>query len=317
VASVRRWQLRPRRSRGTPEAAAGIARLLDDVEQLRLTLSADLSAAAGALDDDEVQVARDIVAADALEVRRLRDHAATAHAAPQPAPTGSSRRRALLALPAIPLAGALAMTGAAAFSGHGAATPQRPHAAAAEGDMTTQTSPQEIRQTAASTLHRLEHVVHTHRGGAQVVALAAHLHDQISAIIAGAPHSGKSLGAVQHLLLVEQRLLEHHPGQAASIALAESRRLTRLLHIVASPSGTPTPTAVVLPAPTKSAKPSTSPTHSHAPKPSSPPTSPPATPSGPLPSTRPTHSASPHHHKHHRHRLRNQLIGSGLLQDSV
>ena len=53
------------------DAGSGVTDLLDGVRALRLTLLADLTAAAGALDDDATAVAADILAADSAAVCAL------------------------------------------------------------------------------------------------------------------------------------------------------------------------------------------------------------------------------------------------------
>jgi hypothetical protein len=288
----------------TPDAAE-VQQLLDDVHRLRLTLTADLSAAASAVEAEELQVARDIVTGDALEVRRLGSEVRS-RTAPADAASAARPRRALLVLPAIPLVGALAMTGAAAFGGGHDASKTIQHAATSP---TSRATPGEIRQTAASTLQQLERVVHRDSHGAQVVTVANHLHDQISAIIARSPHDARSLGEVTHLLQIEQRLLASRSGAAAAEALAASRRLTHLLHITTLPSVLPTTLPTDLPTPRHT--PTAKPTHSKTatPKPSS-------SPSNPLPTSKPTRTSTKHHHAHHVHN-KHHLLGSGLIQTTL
>jgi hypothetical protein len=290
-----------------------IAELLDNVQQLRLTLAADLATAAGAIEADEPAIARDIIAADSVEVRRL---GRPATADPQPAPR---RRRALLALPAIPLMGALAMTSAAAFSGGSAPTmPTAGHAASAPAARQT---PQQISQTATSTLQQLERAMSRDRQPGRVVALAAHFHDQLTALIATSANNPARLGEVQHLLAVEQQLLERQSGEAAAIALAASRKVTHLLKMsgltTVRATATP-PTIVSTPKPTP--KPSTSksttkpnknpgPTKpsSTKPRPSAP------TPAAPLPTAKPNPSRTSHHRQRHQ-KFPEPLLRHGLVE---
>jgi hypothetical protein len=311
VVGAKRWHRWPRRAHDPLANPEEVAQLLEDVRQLRLTLTADLAAAASAVEADELAVARDIVDADALEVRQLRGRA-RANRPQQPAAT-PRRRRALLALPAIPLVGALAMTGAAAFGGGGDShrtTPVSSHHAIAPA---THRTPSDIRQTATSTLRLLKRVVNRHPGGSQVVTVASHLHHQISALLAGSPHSASSLGEVQRLLAIEQQLLAGHHGHAASVALAASRELTQRLHLQTLPAATPTalPTLVPTPSHSPSPKPTTSPKKSPTPK-TTPSTS---APTNPFPTPQSTHK-SRKHHRHHHH-LKNQLLGPGWFTDAI
>jgi hypothetical protein len=306
VSGTRRWHGWARGA-ATPTPDAEVQQLLDDVHRLRLTLTADLSAAASAVEAEELQVARDIVNADSVEVRRLQRDART-RTSPVPAGRPVRPRRALLALPAIPLVGALAMTGAAAFGGHHSASPvvAANHRAASMPD--TRFTPLVVRQTAASTLHQLERVVHRHSRGAQVVALANHLHDQISAIIAQSPHDARSLGQVTHLLRIEQRLLESNTSAAATKALAASRRLTHLLEVRTQPTALPT----VAPTPHHTSTPQPTHTTSSTPQPAKSTSSS----SNPIPTSKPTHPHPTHHHSHHG-RKKHPLLGSVLLNTKL
>lgn len=317
-----RWRGRPRRDAAPAANSQDIANLLENVHKLRLTLTADLAAAASAIDADEPAVARDIVAADRHEVRDLSDRLRFLPE-PPPAPRRepARSRRALLALPAVPLIGALAMSGAAALNGVGGHSDgdvrAGGHHAAAPS---AATSPGEIRQTAATTLHQLERVVSNHPRGAVVVAVANDLHRQLAAILATAPNNAKRLSEVQHLLAVEQRLLETHHGHATAVALAASRRVANLLKQLPTelPSPPPTSKPPVTAAPAKSATPKSPTPKSPTPKATvTKPQSPQphaSTPDAPNPfaSTTPTTHAS--HRAHHRHHhQKNPLLGNGLV----
>jgi hypothetical protein len=308
---ARRWHHPLRRSVASRANSDDVAKLLADVHELRLTLTADLSAAASAIDADELAVARDIVSADVLEVRRLRGE--TAQAAVEQRPEPVRRSRVLLALPAIPLVGALAMTGAAALNGGGPTHSPVTSSNRAVMPRTADT-PGEIRQTATSTLRHLERVVNKHPRGNQVVTVAAHLHDQLTAILAGSPNSVKSLGEVKHLLAIEQQLLQGRHGQGAVIALAASRKLTHLLNIAKLPVALPTTLPPVLPHPTHkpASTPTATPSTSHSPRPQQS-TSPPP---NPFPTAKPTHTRATHHHHRHRHVV-DPLLGPGLFNDRI
>lgn len=303
------WHSSAPRSDTPPVDADEITELLDKVRQLRMTLTADLSAAAGAIDAEQPDVARDIIAADRIEVRRLAERVI-----PPQRPTPTRRRRALIALPAIPLVGALAVTGAAALTGGSSNHPDS--TAAGRSVVATIDTPATIQQTAATTLHHLERVVAERHHPRQVVTVAAHLHHQLSAIIATAPHDALQLGEVRRLLSVEQQLLESHHGEATAIALAASRQLNDLLAAAGLPTARPSSIPTLPVTPTQAAP--TTPTPTPMPsKPTKP--HPSKTPTNVVGSpTAPSHSPTPSRHAHHhRHHLTNPLFGTGLLSEGL
>lgn len=322
------WPRRSRPESEPPASPAAVSELLERIRSLRLTLGADLAAAAGAVDADQPQIAADIVDADRDELQRL---ALPVAVAPQrsPQPLAPRRRRALIALPAIPLVAALAMTGAAALTGH-----WRPHheARVASGSIAAVpvAPPASIRATAATTLHHLERAVAGRHRGQQVVTLAAHFHHQLSALIASSPDDGRQLGEVQRLLSMEQQLLESHRGDGVAIALAASRQVTKLLAaagIASVPTTLPTSLASlpaslppVLAKPTTSVaaapSPASSESHHHTSRPTT--TSPRSSASSSSPSPQHSHSTPPTTHRHHRHHhVPNPLFGGELLLNSL
>ena len=116
-----------------PDVPENLAELLDDLRALRLTLVADLTAAAAAVDADSGRVAADIVDGDRRELAAFLRRSRTRLPEPTVVTTGAGvvepdvtpdvhaavpgprswRRRALISLPAVPLVGALAMSAAA------------------------------------------------------------------------------------------------------------------------------------------------------------------------------------------------------------
>jgi hypothetical protein len=293
---------RPSRRTSRPPAAAReeIDDLLSSVEQLRLTLAADLSAAAGALDAGDAAVARDIVAADRVELHRLRgDHVPPHH-------TPRRSRRFLLALPAIPLVGALAITTAAALAPHDHR--QRAPGAAQSIRAASHSTPPQSRQTAASTLRSLERLVTLDPHSGQIVAMATHLHQQLSEIVEASRDDPTSITEVRRLLSIEQRVLESHRGDAVAAALAASRQLTQALTRALAPAGVTTPT---LPLPVSPSASST--TNAATPTASPTPRRTVATSSGQqtTPTSTPTHSRPRHERRHHHHPFR-QLLGAEL-----
>lgn len=216
-----------------------IAELLDTVREARTALAIELSAAAGALEAGRPEVARDIVAATAEEMRRVGTSASSA--GPEPVPATPRRgRRALLALPAVPLVGAIAMTAAAALGGssgdkdaptHSLTTVHRQVAIASTPHVLSTAA---AHQAATTTLHRLEHVVTHHPQAAQVLAVADDLHNQLTAMIATAIHDPARLHVVRQLLLLEQHVLEASKVPGTQLALAASREIARLLALTPS-----------------------------------------------------------------------------------
>jgi hypothetical protein len=241
--------------------------LLEVVREVRTTLAIDLSAAAGALEEDNAEVARDILSATSADLHRAGSVATRPR---RDELVVRRRRRALIALPAVPVVGAIAMTAAAALSGTTA-----PHVSV------TGHRPATVQHVSAtSTLHRLEHVVNQHAQAAQVLAVADDLHEQLTQMIATSTNNPAQLHMVQQLLTLEQQVLEHSTVPGTKLALEASRKVAELLkqqpaaqhskHPISSHSA---PTSAPTAHPTPSASPSPSPTHRVAkPQPSPSPT---------------------------------------------
>ncbi|HET6817763.1 MAG TPA: hypothetical protein VFH66_11110 [Mycobacteriales bacterium] len=270
--------------------------LLDDMLELRLTLVADLSAAAAAVDADSDRVAGDIVDSDRRELAAfLRRSTARLNGAPSqgvgqtatapavvvPVPR-SWRRRTLISLPAIPLVGALAMSAAAAAGLLPLPTQSHSH------HMHVVAEP-----PVSSTFQQFATVVDGDPSASQVVAAADALHAQIAALIAEAPQNPSGVSEVARLLQLEQALLLRKQPPGSSLVLAQSRKLAAQLLTVAhaaSPAAVPTATTAS-PHRSTSTK-STSTTSSPTPKSS---TSKPAATTSPSPSPTSTSSGSPGH----------------------
>ncbi|HVS67886.1 MAG TPA: hypothetical protein VHE56_05005 [Mycobacteriales bacterium] len=208
---------RERRSSGRAAADPAIVDLLDTVREVRTTLAVDLSTAAGALDADHPEVARDILAAAAADLHVVATRTQKlGHDHAEPRRQRSRRTRALLALPAVPLIGAVAMTTAAALSS-AHAKPATHHVVATSSTHTA----------ASTTLQRLEHVVTHHPQAAQVIAVANDLHQQLTQMIATS--NPAQLHAVRRLLTLEQHVLESSKVPGTQLALAASRAIAELL----------------------------------------------------------------------------------------
>jgi hypothetical protein len=265
----------------TDERSQQIRDLLADVRDLRLTLTADLAAAASALDAGAPAIAGDIIDGDRDELRALqrrtdsrltglRRLAVPTHDTPR------WRRRALMALPAAPLVGAMAVAAAAATG-----TLPMP---GAHHDVVRPNSIQTASVPVNSTFHAFESVVDGDPSASQLLAAAQALHAQIAAMLASAPNNPARAAEIAQLLQLEQQLLMSKEPPGTSIVLAASRRLVAQLIDIA-PASVPGSLRADVPAPTPaaSARPagqstspeawpttrtSSSPTSAHSPAPS-------------------------------------------------
>jgi hypothetical protein len=233
-----------------PEAPAELTELLTDVRELRLTLTSDLSAAAGALDAGAERLAAEILDADRSELARFTrqamdqlahlQHGDAAPAGPAAA-TRTWRRRALIALPAVPLAGALAMSAAAAAG----LLPVPGHSSSSAHVSVHASTP------VTSTFKKFETVVNSDPNASQVITAATELHQQIADLIATAPQDPSHVREVAQLLQLEQALLLRKQPPGSSVVLAASRKLAAtLLHIVPTISPTTTTRASAASVPT-------------------------------------------------------------------
>ena len=224
------------RGRRTGEAARAraaddpaITELLDTVREVRTTLAIDLSAAAGALEDSETRVARDILSATSDDLARLTSEVRDAGDDEVTSRRRSRRTRALLALPAVPLVGALAMTTAAALSSSPSTPPHHAVAPAASASPAHHAS-------ASTALQRLEDVVTHHAKAQQVIKVADDLHKQLTRMIATSTNDPAQLHVVRKLLTLEQHVLEGSKLPGTQLALAASRAIAALLeHRPATP----------------------------------------------------------------------------------
>jgi hypothetical protein len=279
-----------------------MADLLDDVRDLRLTLLADLSAAAAAVESDSEPIAADILDWDRQELLAFlrRDAARLDGLAAAAYPTGAEddlppavptprgwRRRVVISLPAVPLVGALAMSAAAAAG----LLPLPTHSGPRPVHVLSEGS-----APVSSTFQNFETVLAGDPSASQVVAAASALHQQIAAMIANAPQNPGGVTEVAHLLQLEQALLLRKQPPGSNLVLAQSRKLAAQLHTIAirGASAQPTPASVPT-SPSSSPKKSTS-TKPTATSSTSPKSSPkPSSSSSPKPSSSPSSSDAPPH----------------------
>ena len=262
--------------------------LLQDIGDLRLTLAADLRAAAAATEDGATEVASEIVAADRDEIARFRRVAELRMAKLQRLAVAEPeaprwRRRVALTLPAIPLVGAMAVS-AAAVTGVLPVPGSHPHAPQGAAVAAAPSSP------VTASLQQLEAVVDDHDASARdVIAAARALHRQLAKLIARTSNDPAQAAEVAELLRMEQQMLLRAQPPGASVVLDATRRLAQQLVKTTAPLPKPGPTSTDLPTPLpsssptrhKSTSPSPSPKQSTSPKPS------PSSSSSPNPSSSP------------------------------
>jgi hypothetical protein len=243
-----------------PDDLSQLDGLLDEVRDLRLTLAADLATAAGAAELGETDIAGDILEGDRRELARflrLADAQLRGERKRPPVPAEQRwRRRVVVALPAIPLVGAMTLTAAAAA---GALTISGP----AHHSTVRAASPHSALD---STFLQFKSVVTSDPSAAEVVAAANALHQQLSVLLQTASFDPNNADEVAQLLLAERQLLATHQVPGTPQVLAAASKLAAQLRNVAKSVATPTPTAspavVASPSPKAKSTPSSSPSKS-------------------------------------------------------
>jgi len=240
------------------------------MHDLRMTLAADLTAAAGAADAGADSVARDIIEADRVELARfarvanIRLERLSRPLPAGPAPKPAWRRRVAVALPVVPVVGAMALSAAAATGA--LPIPGATHAPKQSVVQADEPSP-------VSSFKQLVSVLNgDHPSASQVMQAASKLHRQLRELIANSPNDPGQAAEIAQLLSMEQSLLLQKQPPGVSAILNATRKLAaRLVTVtpdVHSPSVTPT---FVPTAPSHSNKPQR---HDVSPSPSAKPTAP-------------------------------------------
>jgi hypothetical protein len=241
------------RRRREPAAESGtpLDGLLAEMRDLRLTLAADLTAAAGAAEEGADDVAAQIVDADRRELalfardadRRLR----RLQRGPQPTAAGPAaprwRRRLVVALPVVPMVGALAVsaaaaTGVLALPGSGTdqtSTLSAPALSVSAGD------------SASSTFREFADVIGGDPSASQVIAAAGRLHDQLAKLLASSSTDPGSAAQLVQLLRMEQSLLLTEQPPGADVVLHATRKLAAKLVSVVNAMTEPTTAPNVIP----------------------------------------------------------------------
>jgi hypothetical protein len=280
---------RLRRGRAPLPPGDPLETLLEDMHDLRMTLAADLTAAAGAADAGADTVARDIIEADRVELARFARVAnIRLERLAQPLPPRHEskpawRRRVAVALPVVPVVGAMALSAAAA-------TGVLPIPGA-----THTPKPAVVRADDRSPVTSFKHLVSVlngdHPSASQVIAAASKLHRQLRELIATSPNDPGKAAEIAQLLSMEQSLLLQKQPPGVSAILDATRKLAARLVTVAPDGHSPSISPTLLPnAPSHSHKPQQ---HNTSPSPSTKPAAPnPAEPS-PATSANPDPSPSP------------------------
>jgi hypothetical protein len=240
-------------ARGDQRDDQVVADVLSELRALRLRLSSDLSAASGAVDSGEPEVASDILDGDRDDLRRFLDQARQrlddgAVEPPDVAGGGTTvplpRSRWRRVLPAIPAVGVLAASAAAAAIlaprlGDHRAEPASPGRATAANAVTA-AAPASFRQLRAAIIG--------HAPASQVLAAAHRWHRHVAVLIASSSADPRQLGTLIALLRQETSLLRQHQVPEAEAVLAAAHRLETHLLQTAEPllSGLPMPTASLL-----------------------------------------------------------------------
>lgn len=280
---------RLRRGRAPLPPGDPLETLLSDMHDLRMTLAADLTAAAGAADAGADDVARDIIEADRVELARFARVAnirleRLEHPLPaQREERAPWRRRVAVALPVVPVVGAMALSAAAATGVlpiPGATHPPKQAVVRADD------------RSPVTTFKALVSVLNgDHPSASQVRQAAIKLHRQLRELIANSPNDPSKAAEIAHLLSMEQSLLLQKQPPGVSDLLNATRKLAARLVTAAPDIHSPSLAPSFVPtAPTHSHKPQR---HDVSPSPSAKPTAPaPAQPT-PATSAKPDPSPSP------------------------
>jgi hypothetical protein len=249
---VRRHIKRSRRASDVAAERSPLESLLEDMRDLRLTLAADLNAAAGAAEEGAAGVASDIVEADREELARFARVAdqrllrlqRLATAGPE---TPKWRRRVVVSLPVVPVVGAMALSAAAATGALPMPGSDR-NGSTDRAAVTQSVSPQPV-----DSLRQLVDVIDNNPSASQVIAAASRLHRQLRHLIASSPGDPNQVSRIAELIRMEQSLLLQSQPPGVDVVLDATRKLAaRLVNVVPRPV---TPTTVPSLEPTVDASP--------------------------------------------------------------
>ena len=251
---MRRHLKRSRRASDVAVERSPLESLLEDMRDLRLTLAADLTAAAGAAEEGATGVASDIVDADRQELARFARVAdqrllrlqRLATAGPE---TPKWRRRIVVSLPVVPVVGAMALSAAAATG----VLPLPGTGNGSHGSSDSVSASQSVSPAPVDSLRQLVDVIDHNPSASQVIAAASKLHRQLRHLMATSPNDPTQVSQIAELLRMEQSLLMQSQPPGVDVVLTATRRLAaRLVHSGPRPV---TPTTVPSLAPTVDASP--------------------------------------------------------------
>jgi hypothetical protein len=282
---------RSRRSDASLPSGDALESLLEDMHDLRMTLAADLTAAAGAADAGADEVARDIIEADRVELARFArvanvrlERLARGASEPLVRERPAWKRRVAVALPVVPVVGAMALSAAAATGVlpiPGATHPGKPAVVRADDTSTN------------ASFQQLVNVLNGDPNASQVIAAASKLHHQLRELIETSPNDPGRAAEIAHLLQMEQSLLLSKQPPGVSIVLNATRKLAaRLVNVAPELRNSPSIAPTFIP----TTAPSSHRPHKHvvSASPSAKPSAPqPTTPTQPSPSQQPDPSPSP------------------------
>jgi hypothetical protein len=264
--------------------------LLEDMHDLRMTLAADLTAAAGAAEAGADEVARDIIEADRVELARFArvanvrlERLTRGELEPTVRERPAWKRRVAVAMPVVPVVGAMALSAAAATGVlpiPGATHPGKPAVVRADDQSTN------------ASFQQLVDVLNGDPNASQVIAAASELHHQLRELMDTSPNDPSRTAEIAHLLQMEQSLLLSKQPPGVSVVLDATRKLAaRLVNVAPELRNSPSvaPTFIPTETPSHAQRP-----HKHVVSPSAKPTAPkPTAPTQPSPSQQPDPSPSP------------------------
>ncbi len=299
----------PDRAPGEQTPDSDIAALIADVRDLRLALSADLSLAAGAVENGADDIAAEVLDGGRDDVARFRARAlarlvaadSCGHGEPQPAARPGLVRRAMSSrlLPAAPVLAAAAAAAAFAAGVLPVPTTAGPGTAAVHA------------RAVADSWQAFSRAATGRVDEADLLRAAANLHRSLASLIDAAPHDPEKGQQALLLLQMERALLlnDQPPGATQVLAQADDlvARLAKLLPALPragdhpnagrqparqdqqqldgpQPAAGADGQAATSPSPTASPSPSPSPSPSSSPEPTASPSQQPPPTLGPLPS---------------------------------